>query len=112
MSFQPDYIFDLEATERYSAIREILRRLIRVGAIPSHAEDSLFTSIRAREEVMSTGVGFGMAFPTAYSDIVTKRLVALGRLKSGVEFSSIDGKPVYLIGMMILPKSGEASTGA
>ena len=36
MDIPPEHVFpDLEAIERYSAIREILQRLIRLGAIPA-----------------------------------------------------------------------------
>ena len=113
MSFEPDHTFpDLQATERYAAIREILQRLIRVGAIPADAEEPLFAAIRRREEVMSTGVGLGLAIPHATSDLVSRRVVALGRSKRGVDFASIDGKPVKDIILMISPPSDYEHTDA
>jgi mannitol/fructose-specific phosphotransferase system IIA component (Ntr-type) len=106
MDIPSEHIFpDLEATERYAAIREILQRLIRLGAIPTHAEDALFAAICRREEVMTTGIGMGLAIPHAVSDLVSQRVVALGRSKSGVDFASLDGKPVKEIVLMISPNS-------
>src|SRR5580704_2244482 len=95
MDIPPEHIFpDLEATERYAAIQEILERLIRLGAVPSHAKEALFAAICRREEVMTTGIGMGLAIPHAVSDLVTRRVVALGRSKSGVDFAALDGKRV------------------
>jgi PTS system nitrogen regulatory IIA component len=106
MFIPPEHIFpDLQATNRYAAIREILQRLIRIGAIPSHAEELLFAAIRRREEVMSTGIGMELAIPHAVSDLVSRRVVALGRSKDGVDFASLDGKPVKEIVLMISPNS-------
>jgi mannitol/fructose-specific phosphotransferase system IIA component (Ntr-type) len=110
--FPPEHTFDLDATERYAAIREILQRLIRIGAIPSHAEEPLLAAFRQREEVMTTGVGFNIAIPHVVSDMVTERVVALGKSKSGVDFASLDGNPVNAIALMILPKSHDAATNA
>ena len=108
MFFSPEHTFDLDATERYAAIREILQRLIHIGAIPSDAEEPLFAALHAREEIMTTGVGYGIAVPHVTSDLVSERVVALGRLKRAMSFSSLDGKPVNTIALMILPKSHEA----
>jgi mannitol/fructose-specific phosphotransferase system IIA component (Ntr-type) len=106
MVIPPEHIFpDLEATDRYAAIREILQRLVRLGAIPNHAEETLFAAICRREEVMTTGIGMGLAIPHAVSDLVPRRVVALGRSKSGVDFASLDGKPVKEIVLMISPNS-------
>jgi mannitol/fructose-specific phosphotransferase system IIA component (Ntr-type) len=106
MDIPPEHTFpDLEAIDRDGAIREILQRLIRIGAIPSHAEEALFAAIRRREEVMTTGIGHGLAIPHAVSDLVSRRVIALGRSKSGVDFASFDGKPVKEIVLMVSPKS-------
>ena len=112
MDIPPDHIFDLQATDRNSAIREILQHLIRLGAIPAHAEESLFDAIRHRESVMTTAVGYGIAIPHATSDAVSERVVALGKSKVGIDFQSLDGKPVKIVGLMISPKSDHEHANA
>jgi mannitol/fructose-specific phosphotransferase system IIA component (Ntr-type) len=113
MDIPPEHTFpDLEATERYAAIREMLQRLIRLGAIPNDAEETLFAAICRREEVMTTGIGMGLAFPHAVSDLVPRRVVALGRSKSGVDFASLDGKPVKEIVLMLSPNSDHEHANA
>ena len=104
MYIPPDHIVpELRATERDAAIRELLHHLVGVGAIPAHAEGSMFEALLHREEVMTTGVGFGVAIPHISSDAVTERVLALGRSSVGVEFASIDGKPAKTVVLMISP---------
>ena len=113
MDIPPEHIFpDLEATDRYAAIREILQRLTSIGAIPNHAEEPLFAAICRREEVMTTGIGMGLATPHAVSDLVPRRVVALGRSKNGVDFVSLDGKLVKEIVLMISPNSDHGHANA
>lgn len=112
MDIPPDHIFDLQATDRDSAIREILQHLTDLGAIPDHAEESLFDAIRHRESVMTTGVGYGIAIPHATSELVSERIVAFGKSKAGIDFGSLDGKPVKMVGLMISPKSDHEHTNA
>lgn len=105
MDVPPDHIVpDLRATERFSAIRELLRHLVGLGAVPGHAEQSLFSAFCRREEVMTTGVGFGLAVPHISSEVVTERIVALGRSSGGVDFASVDGKPAKAVVLMISPE--------
>jgi PTS system nitrogen regulatory IIA component len=52
--------------------------------------------ILARERVMSTGVGNGVAIPHAYSDGVTRLAAAFYRTREPVEFGGPDGAPVDL----------------
>jgi mannitol/fructose-specific phosphotransferase system IIA component (Ntr-type) len=113
MLIPPDHIIpELQATTRYPAIRELLQSLIQIGVIPPDAQESLFAAFRQREEVMSTGIGFGLAFPHITSEIVTKQIVALGRSRAGVDFSSIDGRPAREIYLMISPPVPKTSTDA
>ena len=113
MSFSADYILsELKAVDRDSAIRELLQYLIFVGAIEHQFEESLFDALRQRENVLTTGVGFGVAFPHATSNAVTKKIVVLGKSKNGINFSSIDGQPTKEIYLMISPVTHEIANAA
>ncbi len=61
-------------------------------------------ALRAREETMSTGIGFGIAIPHASSDRVSEVVAAFGRSTSGIEFDSLDNAPVKFIVLFIVPK--------
>ena len=95
---------EMQATDRWSAIVELVERLVQVGKIQAKDQEAVLASLRAREETMSTGIGFGIAIPHASSDCVEEVVAAFGRSGSGIEFESLDGQPVRFIVLFIVPK--------
>ena len=94
----------MQATERWSAIVELVDLLVRLGKIKPGDRDVVLSALRAREETMSTGIGFGIAIPHASSDRVSEVVAAFGRSNSGIEFDSLDNLPVKFIVLFIVPK--------
>jgi len=95
---------EMKATERWSAIVELVEMLVRLGKIKAADQETVLAALRAREETMSTGIGFGIAIPHASSDRVTEVVAAFGRSSTGIEFDSLDGLPVKFIVLFIVPK--------
>jgi mannitol/fructose-specific phosphotransferase system IIA component (Ntr-type) len=95
---------EMKATERWSAIVELVEMLVRLGKIKAADQDTVLAALRAREETMSTGIGFGIAIPHASSDRVGEVVAAFGRSSTGIEFDSLDGLPVKFIVLFIVPK--------
>jgi mannitol/fructose-specific phosphotransferase system IIA component (Ntr-type) len=92
---------DLRAATKRDALVEICRVLEGCADV---ADPSAFeAAILAREEVMSTGIGLGIAVPHAKIPSVKEFVVALGRSKAGIEFHSLDGKPVHLVVLIAGP---------
>jgi len=60
--------------------------------------------ILARERVMSTGVGHGVAIPHAYTDGVQRLLAAFYRTREPVAFDGPDGEPVDMFFVMLGPR--------
>lgn len=91
-------IIDLKGKSK----QDILKEMVEVIAAASEVtdKDDFFISIMKREKIMSTGIGIGLAVPHVKIDSVKDFVMAIGRKKEGVEFDSIDGKPVYLIIMI------------
>ena len=57
----------------------------------------------ARENVLSTGIGNGIAIPHPRDPVATLRapaVVVFGRSAQGVDFGAADGKPVHLFFLM------------
>ena len=77
---------DMQATERWSAIVELIDLLVSRGQIKAADRDTVLGALRAREETMSTGIGFGIAIPHASSDRVGEVVAAFGRSSKGIEF--------------------------
>ncbi len=57
-----------------------------------------------REELMSTGIGFGLAMPHARLESAKKISFAVGISKSGIFYDSMDEKPVNIIIMTLADK--------
>lgn len=62
-----------------------------------------------REELVTTGVGYGVAFPHAKSSAVRGVAFAVGRTRAGVDFGALDGEVVRLVFLIGAPKSPEPS---
>jgi len=91
-------LMDLKSTTKNDAIREIAGLL--KGAEEIVDFDAFLNEIFEREKMATTGIGHGIALPHARTDGVKDFVVAIGRSKDGIEFGSIDGKPVKLIVLM------------
>ncbi|MFT3991330.1 MAG: PTS sugar transporter subunit IIA [Luteolibacter sp.] len=97
-------ILDMEAGEHWASIQELVGRLVSSGALPAGMQQEVLTSLKAREELVSTGIGNGVAIPHAFSDELEKVVAIFGRSKQGIDFQSIDGAPVKLIILFIVPR--------
>ena len=95
---------DMKATERWSAIVELVELLVAQGQVKPADRDTVLAALRQREETMSTGIGFGIAIPHASSDRVEKVVAAFGRSATGIEFDSLDNAPVKFIVLFVVPK--------
>lgn len=95
---------EMQASERWSAIVELVDLLVSNGQIRSEDRDVVLGALRAREETMSTGIGFGIAIPHASSDRVSQVVAAFGRSSKGIEFDSLDNLPVKFIVLFVVPK--------
>jgi mannitol/fructose-specific phosphotransferase system IIA component (Ntr-type) len=94
---------DLRSSERFGAIAELVSKLVNAGAFRPEAESVLLSEITRRESVMSTGLGFGIALPHAYSRIAKEPVAAFGLSRIGVEFASLDGFPAEFVFLYVVP---------
>ncbi len=63
----------------------------------------------AREEVMSTGVGKGIALPHAKTNAVESQIAACVTLEEPIEFDSLDGEPVSILFLLLGREDNVAS---
>ena len=95
---------EMAATDRWQAIEEIVNRLVEEGNLDDSVRGEVTAALRHREETMSTGIGFGIAIPHASCDAVQEVIACFGRSKGGIDFESLDGKPVHFIVLFLVPK--------
>ncbi|MCX8122539.1 MAG: PTS sugar transporter subunit IIA [Spirochaetes bacterium] len=92
------FIKFLKSTDKYKAIEE-LADVFRGTEVCSDIK-AFIDALKEREEIMTTGIGFGIAVPHAKLESVHKLAFAIGISKKGIDFNSIDGKPVHLVVMV------------
>lgn len=56
-----------------------------------------------REQIMSTGVGKGLAIPHCKTKAVNENYAAFARLSEPLDFKSIDGEPVQIVFLLVGP---------
>lgn len=94
-------ILPLKNHEKEKVIEEMVDHLYLKKKIKNR--DKILKAILDREQVMSTGVGEGVALPHGKAEGVRDVVVALGISNADIDFHSIDNKPVRLIFMLIGP---------
>ena len=89
----------LEGQDTEEIVAELVELLVKTGKLDDR--DAAIECVLDREAKSSTGIGGGLAVPHGKLDSVPKLTVALGIAEDGVEFDSIDHKPVYVVLLML-----------
>src|SRR6266545_7852446 len=98
--FSPDAnSLDLQAGTK----DEILAELVALLRLDERATETLLRALQRRESLGSTGVGRGVAIPHCRSVVVNRVRLAYGHRAEGIEYQSIDGKPVQDFFLIIAP---------
>jgi mannitol/fructose-specific phosphotransferase system IIA component (Ntr-type) len=102
---RPDLILpEMQAGDRWAAIDELMALLVRTGTISPEHQEPIRQAVRRREQSMSTGIGFGIGIPHASTDLISDVIGALGRSKQGIGFDALDGLPVTLTVLFLVPQ--------
>lgn len=94
--------FNLKATEKDDVIVELVELIATSNMVTSH--ENLLADIRERENLVTTGVGYGVAFPHAKTRAVKGIVIAFGRSEQGVDFDAMDHRPVNLFFLIAAPE--------
>ncbi len=95
------------STSKEDVLREMCGLLLKNGDITDI--DLTYEALVNRERLSSTGIGDHIAIPHAKTAGVSTMVAAFGINREGIEFYSVDDKPVRLIFMLMATKS---ATGA
>lgn len=94
------FISDMLAGSREEAI-SILANAACTGS--SLQFQSVQEAVLAREQLMSTGIGNGLAIPHARIEGLSTPILALGISRVGVDFNAPDGEPAQLVFLILTP---------
>jgi len=105
-----DQIFKIEflnenmlAKTKTEALDELVNTLIK-GGLKLHSA-KVIEVLQQREKLGSTGIGDGLAIPHGKISTLDEIVVAFGRSKEGVDFDSLDGKPVHIFFLLLAPEN-------
>lgn len=94
---------EVKANNKENAIMELAEFLCQNQAVPDKTE--LVRLLLEREKLGSTGIGENVAIPHAKMKGLKKVIAAFGISKEGIEFDSLDNKPVNFIFVLIAPEN-------
>jgi PTS system nitrogen regulatory IIA component len=94
-------IEEIKATDKIGVIREFAGILQATGRVTD--AEALVRVLLERESLGSTGIGDGVAIPHGKLSFISNMVVAFGRSSQGVDFQSLDAKPVYLFFLLVTP---------
>jgi PTS system nitrogen regulatory IIA component len=91
------------AKTKTEALEELVNALIKGGLKLDSAK--VIEVLQQREKLGSTGIGDGLAIPHGKISSLDEIVVAFGRSKKGVDFDSLDGKPVHIFFLLLAPEN-------
>jgi nitrogen PTS system EIIA component len=94
-------LLDVRARDKGKLIGEIARNFEKL--VPALSPEAVETALAAREQLGSTGLGAGFALPHARIEGLETYLGLFLRLARPLDFDSIDGKPVQLVFVLLIP---------
>lgn len=97
----------LRGRTRDEVIRELCHEVAAHDRLPD--ADTLVDAVQAREALMGTGVGSGVAVPHARLPDLSKPVITCGRSLVGVDWDAPDGLPVQLVFLLLTPVRDEGA---
>jgi PTS system fructose-specific IIC component len=94
--------FELKGKTKEEIINELVDLATKSKLVKDKSE--LLEAILEREKLVTTGVGYGVAFPHAKTKAIKGIIIVFGRIKEGIEFEAMDHKPVNLVFLIAAPE--------
>jgi mannitol/fructose-specific phosphotransferase system IIA component (Ntr-type) len=89
----------LESVDKEECFEEMVDILVQAGRVSDRA--ATLRAIQDREDLATTGIGEGVAVPHGKHESIPELIAALGTSSEGIEFDSVDGKPVHLVVLLL-----------
>ncbi len=95
------FLPELKATDKQGVLAELVEGLI--GGTEIKNPEAILQMLQSRENLGSTAVGPGIAFPHGRTLAVQKLTILIARSVAGVDFDSEDDEPTHLFFLLIAP---------
>jgi len=94
-------LLDSVADSKRAVITELAEVLTSIDP------DRVMEVVMKREHLGSTGIGHGVAIPHGRMADLSAPMLALARHIGGIDFDAIDGQPVHIIVLLLVPDSDD-----
>lgn len=91
----------LQGTTKEAVIKELVDMLDASNLLINR--EQVYQAVITRESTKSTGIGFGIAIPHGKCTGVKELVMAIGISHKGIDFQSIDNKPVHIVVLLASP---------
>jgi mannitol/fructose-specific phosphotransferase system IIA component (Ntr-type) len=98
-------MLNLESTTKEEAFEELAAAITGIYPECDHAE--MLAALWEREQKLSTGIIPGVAIPHAICKGIKNMAGAIGVSKTGIEYDSLDNKPVHVIFMLAMGENAK-----
>lgn len=102
--FKPELVRLVERFESKGECLNYMTELLSASGCLSFP-DRYLAAVKGREEIMSTGIGRGVAIPHARDLTVSCLRIAVCKLETPLDFNSVDNQPVSLVFMIAVPQN-------
>jgi nitrogen PTS system EIIA component len=99
-----DALVDVGVFDKVRLLQELAHRAATTLSLPA---DEISSELLKREKLGSTGTGGGIAIPHARISGLNKPFGILVRLEQPIDFEAIDGQPVDLLFLLLLPLTSD-----
>lgn len=96
---------ELKGRDRWSVLQELTGRLFELDLVPEDHRPTILKRLCEREELITTGIGAGVAIPHALCPYSRHIIAAFGRSREGVDFDAMDQAPVHIVVLFIVPET-------
>lgn len=88
-------VFFLDGIQKDEALKTLVENSVKFLNLPEG--ERFHQAILDREKIVSTGIGMAVAIPHAKLSAYNDFFIAIGILKTGIDWNALDGTPVRLI---------------
>lgn len=97
---------NLKVDSKEELINELVNQLR--DKVSDETLENIRNCVFRREEMMSTGVGKGLAIPHGKCSLIDQNYACFALLEDGINFKSIDDEPVRIVFMLVGPESSSS----
>lgn len=95
------FVADFSAPSKDEALEKLTEAVVAGSDMSDHT--TILQMLRNREQLGSTALSKGVAFPHGRSLAVKKLTILVARSHEGIDFESEDGKPTHLFFVILAP---------